>query len=52
MNNQIKTCQLDDIKNDLDAVYSKYKFLCNLENDIWKFANNDFEAFAVIFMFV
>lgn len=50
-NNTVKKCAIDSLKNEFDILYSKYKFLYRIDDYLWEFAENDFEAFACNFLF-
>lgn len=50
-NNTVKKCAIDKLKNDFENLYSKYKFLCSVDGYLWDFADDDFEAFSLNFLF-
>lgn len=51
MTKTVKLTKVDDIKILFENLYSKYSFLCEIDNHLWDFANDDFEAFAINLLF-
>lgn len=51
MENTVKKCQVDTLKNNFIDLYSKFKFLCSFDEIIFDFANDDFETFSINLLF-
>lgn len=51
MRNTVEKCQVDALRNMFDELYSKYKFLCAIDKNLWDTADNDFELFSINLLF-
>lgn len=47
----VKKCQVDELRNDFNALYSKYRFLCTVDCYLWDFAFDDFEELSINLFF-
>ena len=51
MENTVKKCVVDTLKNNFMDLYSKFKFLCSFDEILFDVANDDFETFSINLLF-
>lgn len=55
MSNLVKKCQVDSLKNSFDNLYSKYSFLCSVDDNLYSFIDSsdseNLELFIITFLF-
>lgn len=55
MDNSIKNCQVDALRNSFNDLYSKYTFLCSVDDNLYSFIDSsdseNLELFIITFLF-
>lgn len=55
MANSVKKCQVDSLRNSFVDLYSKYSFLCSVDDNLYSFIDSsdseNLELFIITFLF-